>query len=362
MYTIKDVAKKANVSTATVSRVLNEQGGYSEKTRQKVLAVIQELGYQPNALARGLINKRTETIAILFPEVSNMFSAKILKGVESVAHERGSSAIVCNTSIGGEKTMKYLQVLHEKRIDGIIFVSEVVKEEHYQAMLNMNIPVVLAATESYRYPLPYVKVNDRHAAYTAVEYLIQKGHRKIGMISGDEQDIIAGKPRIDGYKEALAVNGIPVDERYIVSAPGFGFKDGFDYLPRLLHNAPDITAVFAASDEMAVGVISSAYNMGIKIPEELSVIGYDNLPLAEMSIPMLTTVEQPLEQIGEMAAHMLFTMIETGKPVESRIMPHRIIERATVKKTVCIVRLKEHLTYDSNLSKKVLFEAVSIVY
>jgi LacI family transcriptional regulator len=330
-YTIKDVAKKANVSIATVSRVLNNQGGYSPKTKEKVLSAIKELGYQPNALARGLINKRTETIGILIPEVSNMFAAKIFHGVENAAHQRGSSAIVCNTDSNGEKTMKYLKVLHEKRIDGVIFVSEILKKEYYEAISSMNIPIVLVSTESNRYQLPYVKVDDRRAAYTAVEYLINKGHRKIGMISGNKYDLIAGQPRIDGYKEALVSNNIPVNEKYIVSAKGFGFKDGFENLPRLLHAAPDITAIFVASDEMAIGAISAAYNMGIKIPDDLSVIGYDNLPLAEMSIPPLTTVEQPLEQMGETAANMLFTMIETGKPIESRIMPHKIIERATVR-------------------------------
>ncbi|ATO37190.1 LacI family DNA-binding transcriptional regulator [Geobacillus thermodenitrificans] len=330
-HTIKDVAKKANVSIATVSRVLNGQGGYSIKTKEKVLSAIKELGYQPNALARGLINKRTKTIAILFPEVSSMFSAKILRGVENVVHEQGASVIVCNTASNGIRTMKYLQLLHEKRIEGIIFVSEVLKEEYYEAVSSMNIPIVLAATETYRYQLPYVKVNDRHAAYTAVEYLINKGHQKIGMISGNKYDPIAGHPRIEGYKEALRRNYITVNEKYIVDAKGFGFKDGFENLPRLLEAAPDITAVFAASDEMAVGVISAAYRLGIRIPDDLSVIGYDNLPLGEMSIPPLTTVAQPLEEIGEMAANMLFTMIETGETMESRIMPHKIIERASVK-------------------------------
>jgi LacI family transcriptional regulator len=330
-YTIKDVAKKANVSIATVSRVLNNQGGYSPATKEKVLSAIRELGYQPNALARGLINKRTETIGILFPELSNMFTAKIFRGVENVVHERGASVIVCNTASNGERTMKYLQLLHEKRIDGIIFVSEVLKKEYYEAVSSMNIPVILVATETYHYQLPYVKVNDRHAAYTAVEYLINKGHRKIGMISGNKHDPIAGQPRIEGYREALMSNNIPVNENYIVSAKGFSFKDGFENLPRLLHAAPDITAIFAASDEMAMGIISAAYNLGIKIPDDLSVIGYDNLPLGEMSIPPLTTVEQPLEEMGEMAANMLFTMMETGKIMESRIMPHKIIERASVK-------------------------------
>lgn len=328
---IKDVAKHANVSIATVSRVVNNLGGYSPATKEKVLQAIKDLDYQPNALARGLINKRTETIAVLFPEVSSMFSSKILKGVEDTVHKRGSSVIVCNTAADGEKTLKYLKVLQEKRIEGIVFVSEMMTEEYYKVISSMKIPVVLVSTESYQYSIPYVKVNDRHAAFSATDYLIKKGHTKIGMISGNPKDMIAGQPRIEGFLDALRHHNLVENEKNIVYSSNFLFTDGFQALPKLLDLAPDITAVFVSSDEMACGAISSASNMGINVPNDLSVIGYDNLPLAEMTIPPLTTVSQPLEEMGERAANMLFKMLETGETVESRIMPHTIIERKSVK-------------------------------
>ncbi|HYK73599.1 MAG TPA: substrate-binding domain-containing protein [Pseudoneobacillus sp.] len=331
MKNIKDVAKHANVSIATVSRVVNNLGGYSLATKEKVLQAIEELDYQPNGLARGLINKRTETIAVLFPEVSSMFSSKILKGVEDTVHQRGSSVIVCNTASNGEKTLKYLKVLQEKRIEGIVFVSEIMTEEYYKVISSMKIPVVLVSTESYQYSIPYVKVNDRHAAFSATDYLIKKGHTKIGMISGNPKDMIAGQPRIEGFLDALRFHNLIDNENNIVCRDNFLFADGYQALPQLLHKAPDITAIFVASDEMACGAISSANQMGINVPRDLSVIGYDNLPLAEMTIPPLTTVSQPLEEMGEKAATMLFKMLETGEPVESRIMPHTIIERKSVK-------------------------------
>ncbi|RBW69829.1 LacI family DNA-binding transcriptional regulator [Bacillus taeanensis] len=329
--TIKDVAKKANVSIATVSRILNKQPGYSVKTKERVLEAIKELGYQPNAVARGLINKRTQTIGVLFPDVSSMFSSDLLKGIEDIAHERGHSVIVCHTTLSGQRTMKYLQLLNEKRVDGIIFTSEAMTEEYYNVLKEMNIPVVLLATQSYRYPLPYVKVDDKHAAYSAVSYLIQKGHHNIGMISGDINDQLAGLPRIEGYKQALLDRGIPFDEKKVVVSRGFRYEDGIAQLPKLLKQAKDLTAVFAASDEIAVGALSAAYELGIRVPEDLSIIGYDNLKIAEMAIPPLTTLAQPLYEMGKAGTEMLLDMLETGQAVESRVMPHSIVERRTVK-------------------------------
>lgn len=331
--TIKDVAKKANVSIATVSRILNHLPGYSEATKKKVLKAIDELGYHPNAVARGLINKRTQTIGVLFPNVSNMYSSEILDGIEQTAHDLDHSVIVCNTDSNGIRTKKYLQVLKEKRVDGIIFTSEVLKEEYYELLSQMNVPIVLVSTVSYQYPLPYVKVDDRHASYTATDYLIKNGHRKIAMISGTKGDPIAGTPRVEGFLQALEENGISGGTAIVVYADGFGFKSGEEKLPEIMGQCPDVTAVFAASDDMAVGALSAAYKMGIKVPDDLSVIGFDNTMMAEMAIPPLTTVAQPLFNIGKTASEMLFTMIQTDqKTTESRIMPHKIIERKSVKK------------------------------
>ncbi|NEW09514.1 LacI family transcriptional regulator [Paenibacillus sp. SYP-B3998] len=328
--TIKDVARRANVSIATVSRILNNLPGYSEETRKKVLQVINETGYQPNAIARGLINKRTRTIGVLFPTVSSMFSSEILDGIEQFAHNHDYSVIVCNTDADGKRTLKYLQVLGEKQVDGIIFSSGNLKDEYYQTIKSMAIPLVLVSTISQRFSVPYVKVDDRLASYQATEYLIKKGHKQIGMISGTKEDLIAGVPRVEGFLQALNDYGIPHRSECLVYG-GFDFNSGCKVVKELLRNAPDTTAVFAASDEMAAATISVASKQGIRVPEQLSVIGYDNLKLAQMTVPPLTTVEQPLFEMGRIAAEQLLTMIETGKDTGSRIVPHSIIERKTVR-------------------------------
>jgi len=330
--TIKDVAKKANVSTATVSRILNGLPGYSEETKKRVLKVIEELGYQPNAVARGLVSRKTKTLGVLLPNVSSLFAAEILNGIEDTAHESDHSVIVCNTDSNGIRTMKYLQVLNEKRVDGIIFTSEVLKKEYYDAMIEMNIPIVLISTASYRYPLPYVKVDDKHAAYSATEFLIKNGHERIAMISGTKDDPIAGVPRVEGYKQALRDYGLVVDEQRITYGIDFGYKTGMMGMEQIINEMQDISAVFAASDEIAIGALSVANKRGWKVPDDISIIGYDNLKVAEMSIPPLTTVAQPLYEMGKIATKMLFKMINTGQTVESRIIPHKIIERQSVKR------------------------------
>ncbi|WP_246218403.1 LacI family DNA-binding transcriptional regulator [Litoribacterium kuwaitense] len=306
--TIQDVAKAAKVSIATVSRVLNNQPGFSEKTKARVLQAIEDLGYQPNAVARGLVNRNTGTIGVLFPSVSGLLSAEILFGIEARAHEEGYSVIVCNTAANPEKTLRYIQVLSEKRVDGLIFVSEEVTEDYYKAFERMGVPVVLILTQSYKYPLPYVKVDDAHAAYTATRHLIECGHEKVGMLSGNPEELLAGVGRIEGFKRALLEAGLSYSDSYVETSTSFTFEDGLANFPKLMNRHPDITAIFAASDEIAVGAVSAAYKLGISIPNDVSIIGYDNLKLAETSVPPLTTISQPFQRMGDKATEMVLEM------------------------------------------------------
>ncbi|QQZ63607.1 substrate-binding domain-containing protein [Paenibacillus sonchi] len=328
--TIKDVAQKANVSIATVSRVLNNLTGYSDKTKQKVNQAIKELGYQPNAIARGLINKRTQTIGVMFPKVSSAFSSDLLHGIDEFAHDSNYSVVVCNTDNDGKRTMKYLQLLREKQVDGIIFSSEVLSKEYYEVLESMKIPVVLVSSQTDFAKVPYVKVDDYQAVYDAIQYLISKGHRKIAMISGTKGDPIAGTPRVQGYRKALEANGIAFDSSRLVYGD-FSFESGSRAMEALLRKAGEVTAVFAASDEMAIGALSAALKHGLNVPEDISIMGYDDLKPAQMVTPPLTTVRQPLYEMGKIASEKLIRMIETGEIAANRIMAHSIVERQTVR-------------------------------
>ena len=326
--TIKDVAKKAGVSIATVSRILNDLPGYTAETRQTVLDVIQEIGYKPNAIARGLVNKHTNTIGVLLPSISSRLASVLLNGIENTAHHLDYSTIICNTERDGKRTLEYLEVLGEKQVDGIIIVSEWLRDLYEEALVAMKIPVVLVLTVSSHLHIPHIKLDDRRAAYDATEYLIERGHKKIGMISGAENDQIAGLPRIEGYRQALADNSLTISEDRIVYGD-FAYRSGIASMEKLFERCPDITAVFATSDEMAVGVLSWAYKKGVRVPDELSVIGYDDTQDAEMAIPPLTTVRQPVYEMGQGAVEMLFSGKEKAKSV---IMPHRIVERDSVRR------------------------------
>ena len=325
--TIKDVARKAKVSVATVSRIVNKQTGYSEETRQKVLEVVREIGYTPNAIARGLVKKSTYTLGILLPSLTSSFMSELLNGIVTAARQHNYSVMICHTGEEGKDTQEYLTMLAEQQVSGVIVASERIKDEYIGMLSGMTVPVVLVATAHERYPFPYIKVNDRTAAYQATRYLIDRGHRKIGMIAGTQDDPIAGLPRVDGYKQALLDAEIRFSEQQVVYGD-FGYKSGIAGMRVLLQQAPDVTAVFAASDEMAVGALSYAYQQGIQVPETLSVIGYDDTQLAEMALPPLTCVHQPITQMGQKAVEML---LEKERQGESIIMPFHITERESVR-------------------------------
>lgn len=327
--TIKDIAKKTGVSIATVSRVIHGLTGYSDKTRQQVLKAADELGYRPNALARGLVSRRTQTIGVLFPEVSGSYSAELLHGIEEAANERGFSIIVCNTARDGERTMKYLGVLREKQVDGIVFASQYVHAAYEQELAAMRVPVMLVSTLPERAELPYIKVDDRAASREATEYLVGLGHRRIAMIAGAPDDPVAGRPRIDGYREALESAGIAYREA-LVSCGEFSLDGGRHAMERLLAAAPSLTAVFAASDEMAVGALGAALERGLRVPDDLSIVGYDDLIFSRIVHPPLTTVRQPLADMGRLASERLIARIKRESDADgSVIVPHTLVKRGS---------------------------------
>ncbi|MBM7097172.1 substrate-binding domain-containing protein [Bacillus sp. H-16] len=324
--TIKDVAKRSGVSIATVSRIINNQTGYSNKTKDKVLKAVKELGYSPNALARGLVGQPTRTIGVLLPNVSSLFAGKLFEGIEGAAKERGYSVVVCNTGTAGKRTIDYLQVLKEKRVEGIIYGSGELTEDQNDALRDLDIPVVMAATKPEDECFPYVKVDDEKAACDAARYLLNKGHTQIAFIGGDLDDPIAGKPRYRGFLKAMEGRNL-IPDPALIKLGDFSFNSGKEKMMELLLGKTSFTAVFATSDEMAVGVLHAAYESGISVPGDVSVIGYDNTLAAEMAIPPLTTVAQPLYDIG---THAFMTLVE-NRQGES-LMNHAIIERKTVRK------------------------------
>lgn len=329
--TIRDVAKYANVSISTVSRVMNAPDTVVEEKRMKVLEAIEALQYQPNGFARGLIYKKSDTLGVMIPDIENPYYAGLIRGMQDAAVMLNHSLMICNTDRDKKRTIAYVQNFFEKQVDGIIFASDSLHEEYYEEMQRYRLPFVLASTNAPEYDIPSVDIDDEQAAYEAVKYLLESGHHQIGMVSFPLGDSISGMPRCAGYKKALQEFGIMSDEADIEFAV-HRFEHAYDAAERLLSRSREYTAIFAASDEFAMGVISYLRDHGKSVPGDISVIGFDNIRMAQMFIPKLTTIDQPTYDIGYRSVQKLHELITTGKVAELREkLPHQLIVRESTK-------------------------------
>lgn len=328
--TIKDIAKKADVSVATVSRVLNGLDGFSEETRKRVMRVVNEYGYRRNAVARNLKIKKSNTIAALFPKAETVYYINIVNGIEDMARRFGYMVIICHTGVSGNRTKEFMEMLRDRQVDGIIGCSLPPNEGIDTLMVNSGIPSVLVSTLSYHYPIPYVKIDDFQAEYAATEYLIKKGHRDIVFLSGSMDDAIAGRPRFNGYKKALIDHGIPYRDDF-VAYTSFSYESGVRAIEKIFKNQIKFTAIVTCSDEVAIAALSVAHKNGLTAPDDFSVVGFDGTHMAEMTIPTLTTVTQPFYKMGTVSFEMLLERMEKGRIPENQILPFEIVERKSVK-------------------------------
>ncbi|UNK18414.1 substrate-binding domain-containing protein [Paenibacillus sp. N3/727] len=329
--TIKDIARVTGVSIATVSRVINNLGGYNEETEKKVLAVAKALEYRKNENARSLVQKSTKTIGVIMPEVTTAFYGDIIKGIEDVSYEHGYSVILTHAGMSGARIHESMNLMGERRVDGLIIVSVELHEAEIESLSSLGIPFILLSTKTDREDTPYIKVDDFSAAYTAVNYLIENNHRIIAMAGANPDDPIAGSPRINGYIQALQDHGIKVDLN-LIKAGDFSFESGKKAMQEYIENHVDITAVFCASDEAALGIISTCFENDLEVPKDISVVGYDNSKVSHMSIPPLTTVAQPLYEIGREGCLKLIASIQNKIKIESKVIPHELVVRKSVKK------------------------------
>lgn len=327
--TIRDVATMAGVSISTVSRVMNAPHSVVEHKRKKVLAAIEALQYKPNGLARGLIYKKTNTLGVIIPDIQNPYYAGVIRGVEDASKALGYSVMICNTDRDQRRLFSYMQKLNEKRVDGILYTSDVVTPEYYEEIQSYRTPLVLVATHSLEYDLPSVKIDDEAAAYDAVKYLISLGHRSIGMISFELTDTIAGLPRYEGFQRALREHGLDAVGQQVMFAEHW-HDDAYCATERLLKLYPEITAIFTTSDEFAMGVLSYAHEKGIRVPEQLAVIGFDNIRMAQFTIPKLSTIAQPVYRMGYRAVEKLDVHIRGESDATLReYLPHELIVRSS---------------------------------
>lgn len=327
--TIYDVAREANVSMATVSRVVNGNHNVKPATRKKVLRVIEELGYRPNAVARGLASKKTTTVGVVIPDISNSFYAELARGIEDIATMYRYNILLSNSDGKEDKEQQLLETMLGKQVDGIVFMSDRVSDELLNEMKRASAPIVLAGSIDETDSVASVNIDYYDAAYEAVKKLISNGHERIAYISGPFTSKINKDYKLKGYLDALIDAKLPFEEELVVEC-----KNSYDEGIAAYHKtkALEPTAYFVSNDEMAIGVIHTVLEEGKRIPEDVEIISYENSKLSRMVRPRLTSVAFPLYDIGAVSMRLLTKFMNNEKIEEKQvILPYRIEERQSTK-------------------------------
>jgi LacI family transcriptional regulator len=326
--TIADVAREAGVSSMTVSRVINNKGEVSEPTRQRVLSVIKRLDYRPSGIARGLATRRTGTLGLVIPDVANPFFADVVRGVEQVAYAHGYNVFLCNSEEDPQREMEVLQSLEEKRVDGLILCSSRLEDHQLRTVLERHSRVVLVNRQLDGEPVSSVVVDDATGCRLVVEMLLRAGHRAIGLLSGPTRSHSA-RERSRGYLAALAEAGLEARTHWMVPCPPT-VDGGHSAALALLQAFAEITALVCYNDLVAVGVLQACVETGKSVPDQIAVVGYDDILLAALVTPALTTCHVPRLALGAQTVHLLLDQINgnvTGRAVVV-LTPH-LVRRAS---------------------------------
>lgn len=327
--TINDIAKAANVSKATVSYVINNKPGVSEDTRQKILKIIEEMNYHPNAVARGLAGQKTEMIGMVIPDLTDMFFADIIRGVENCANQYNYTLNLCTTHADPERENAMADMFTSGRVDGVILMTYHLKEDYLHQLKNRQIPFVIINNPISDPSLYTINVNNQDGAYKGTEYLIQSGHQRIAFIHGS-LDSFDNEFRFLGYQKAMADYQLNISEEYI-RVGHFNHSGGYTAAQEFMKLDQPPTAIFAANDHMALGVIKALKDLGYTVPGDVSVIGFDDIQAASFVEPGLTTIKQPTFEMGARAVEILMKLIQ-GEALQERkiLLETSFITRGTV--------------------------------
>jgi LacI family transcriptional regulator len=328
MVTIKDVAREANVSISTVSRVLNQSGYTSEKTRKKVLEAVEKLNFKKNMMAAALINKQTSTLGLIIPDIKNIFYADLTRAVEDTANKYGINVVLCNTDNDLNKEAEYIDFLIQKGVDGIIFSTPEVRDKNIKTVIKQypDLPVVVLGSKIRGIKINEILVDNFEGGYVATNHLLELGHEKIAFISGSLESF-ASIERKKGFEYALNEWNVKINEDFLIFDK-FKIESGYKHATHLLTMKNRPTAIFAANDAIAVGVYKAARELGIEIPGELSVVGFDNSQYAEIVYPPLTTIQTPIFEMGQRAVELIIKTIKEKQTFkETHVFHPTIIKR-----------------------------------
>lgn len=326
--TIYDVAREAGVSMATVSRVVNGNKNVKENTRKKVLEVIERLDYRPNAVARGLASKKTTTVGVVIPNIANAYYATLAKGIDDIAEMYKYNIILANSDENDDKEINVVNTLFSKQVDGIIFMGYHLTDKIRAEFSRSRTPIVLAGTVDLEHQLPSVNIDYGQAAKDVVN-LLAKNNKKIAFVSGPLVDEINGKIRLSGYKEALQSKGLEFNEGLVFESK-YKYEEGYALAERLLNAGA--TAAYVAEDEIAAGLLNGISDRGVKVPEEFEIVTSDDSLVTKFTRPNLTSISQPLYDIGAISMRML-TKIMHKEELENRevVLNHGIKVRQSTK-------------------------------
>lgn len=307
MPTIRDVAREAGVSVATVSRVINRKGYVNKETASRVQDVIDRMGYKPNAVARSLSNQKSDAIALIVPSINNPFFPEVARAVEDVAQTHGYKVFLCNTDDRRDKLLAYLDSLQNKYVDGVILNSQNLTIGDVLKLQEQNISVVLFDRTLEDDRCTSITVKNRVGGRLATEHLLEVGCLRIGHLRGPD-DVGTSIQRLWGYRDI--VKGFDWFQQSWIAPGGFTVHDGYRGMKELFQRHPDIDGVFAANDLMAIGALKAAYEWGRRVPDDIAIVGFDGISMSGLTVPGITTVQQPIYRLGELATEELIKGIK----------------------------------------------------
>jgi LacI family transcriptional regulator len=326
--TIYDVAKKAGVGIGTVSRVINNSPQITNKTKEKVLRIIAELNYQPHAMARGLARNKTHMVAILLPSFTGYFYLELLRGIQQEITKYQYDMVLYNVDDPERTDIFMKRILRERRVDGLLLVSLPISDPYKERLINSGFPIVLV--DSFDRDFDSVSVENEQGAYLATTHLIKQGHCKVGMIDAQLKSTPA-KIRLQGYRKALEDNHLPFNQSYLVISDadtekdGFNRQAGYEAMKQILNMPDHPTAIFISSDVQAAGALKALQESGLKTPQDIAIVGFDDIELAQYL--GLTTIHQPMFEMGCLAIERLIQRINhvNMEKLDKRFNTHLVI-------------------------------------
>jgi len=334
MAVIKDVAREAGVSATTVSRYLNGGKYVKAEIQERIRAAIERLDYKPSHIARSLVSQRSHMIGVIVPDIRSGYHGTLLSHIEGTANLNGYSILMCNIAEDAHKELAYIDFLLNMPVDGVVILHEELTDETAALLGGTRTPIVFAGVRPTRGQYISVAIDDCRAAYDGTASLLDAGHRSVAFLGGHLKDHSSGQQRLKGFREAHRDRGVPFQEALILHG-GYSYAVGYGLAQQLLSlQGPRPTAVFCMSDEAAVGCLNALTDQGVSVPGEISVLGFDGLSVTEQVRPRLSTLCQPLGEIGSMSVELLIDAIEKRQRfpnIFELVLPHRLEIRESVR-------------------------------